>query len=98
MKEEENYSRLLNILLCIIVFMSPHPGSYPMCQLSPAQSGNVCAYKFVGPKGEICTGREYELLSYEDDAAAEADGAVVMHRNGSKFQRKTQNLGHVRSY
>lgn len=98
MEEEENYSCHLNILLCTIVSMSPHPGSFPMCQLSPAQSGNVCAYKFVGPKGEICTGREYDLISYANDTAAEADGAVVMHRNGSKSQRKAKNLGYVLDY
>ena len=60
-------------------------GFDPPCEKNPSQQGEVCGFKFIeGENDDTCNNREYTLQSYADDDAAEADGAVVMHRNGGK--------------
>jgi hypothetical protein len=60
-------------------------GKAPQCVMVPEQTGNVCAYKYPAEgDGGSCRGRDYEMISYESEEAAEADGAHLIHRNGGK--------------
>lgn len=54
--------------------------NFTQCVLMPAQpvlNDPVCVYKFTGPAGEMCMGREYELLTVEADSVD--DTMLVVH-------------------
>eukprot|EP00521_Asterionellopsis_glacialis_P007684 CAMPEP_0195288104 /NCGR_PEP_ID=MMETSP0707-20130614/4903_1 /TAXON_ID=33640 /ORGANISM="Asterionellopsis glacialis, Strain CCMP134" /LENGTH=372 /DNA_ID=CAMNT_0040347929 /DNA_START=75 /DNA_END=1193 /DNA_ORIENTATION=- len=61
--------------------------SLPQCKLpTPDTDETVCAFKFKTPvpqgttKPQSCTGREYEVITYESAAMAEEECAVVTHK------------------
>ncbi len=55
--------------------------SLPQCAIPEQSLTTVCAYKF---ENEVdCSGRKYEVLTYDSAEAAQGDGAVVTHRGGT---------------
>lgn len=55
--------------------------SLPQCAIPPQTFDTVCAYKFENDVE--CSGRGYEVLTYDSASAAEADGAIVTHSGGT---------------
>jgi hypothetical protein len=53
----------------------------PPCVVPSSSSTSVCGYKY-NPTDTACKGREYEVLTYDSEAAAVADGASVTHGSG----------------
>jgi len=62
-------------------------GQFPQCVKNPLQTGNFCGYKFPAPEEEgetpACSGRDYEMMSYETLEELEADGAQLIHSGGT---------------
>lgn len=54
--------------------------SLPQCAIPEQTFDTVCAYKFEN--GVECSGRKYEILTYDSAQAAQEDGAVVTHTGG----------------
>jgi hypothetical protein len=50
---------------------------------SSATATSACAYRY-NPADTTCKGREYEVMTYDSEAAAVTDGATVTH-SGGKF-------------
>jgi hypothetical protein len=58
----------------------------PQCVLPPA--GGVCAYKYE--QEQQCSGRNYEIITYDSREASIADGAAVTHNGGKIWRRARQ--------
>ncbi len=54
----------------------------PACDLPASTNTSVCAYKY-SPEDTTCVGRQYEVLTYDSEAEAIADSAVVTHTGGA---------------
>jgi hypothetical protein len=50
----------------------------PQCVVPPAEG--VCAYKYE--EQQSCSGRNYEIITYDSREASIADGAAVTHNGG----------------
>lgn len=57
----------------------------PPCVVpTPTTDTQVCAYKFATEDEDItCVGRDYQVLTYDTQEEAVADGAVVTHTGGT---------------
>lgn len=56
----------------------------PACEAPTSTDTSVCAFKY-NPDDTTCANREYEVLTYDSEDAAVADGAAVTH-TGGKFE------------
>ena len=79
---------------------NPHlgfPPCYPQGSQWPYSSREedmVCAYKFVDPVSDVesCKGRKYDLVSYDSEEEANADGALVTHGGPCGFCSNAHDL------
>jgi hypothetical protein len=56
----------------------------PQCVIPMQTYDSVCAYKFED--GTDCSGRNYEILTYDSSQSAQEDGAIVTHSGGKYVQ------------
>lgn len=54
----------------------------PLCAMPESTNETVCA--FLYEEGMACQGRNYQVLTYDSAAEAEATGAVVTHQGGER--------------
>jgi hypothetical protein len=54
----------------------------PACVVPTATNTSVCAFKY-NPDNTTCSGRQYEVLTYDSEEEATADSAVVTHTGGT---------------
>jgi hypothetical protein len=55
--------------------------NFPQCVIPESTDETVCAYKY-NADDTVCTGREYEPITYDSEATAVTDEAVVTHKGG----------------
>ena len=53
----------------------------PPCVIPTSTDSTVCAYLYE--EGNECQGRNYQIITYDSSAEAEAAGAVVTHSGGA---------------
>lgn len=63
----------------------------PACVVPSSTATSVCAYKY-NPADTTCKGREYEVVTYDSEADAVADGASVTHSGGCGVCSSAQDL------
>lgn len=60
----------------------------PQCVKPPAEG--VCAYKYE--EQQLCSGRNYQIITYDSREASIADGAAVTHNGGKILRRSRQGM------
>jgi hypothetical protein len=64
----------------------------PQCAIPPQTFDTVCAYKFED--GTDCSGRNYEILTYDSEQLAQDDGAIVTH-SGGMYKLEDPNMAPI---
>ncbi len=68
----------------------------PQCAFPTSTEATVCAYLYE--EGMQCQARNYQVLTYESAATAEAAGAVVTHTGGTFHVVEHGNIVSVKAF